>query len=138
MVNLPAPRETCNEAPSVESHREDPGDARLPPRGVASADLLRMALVIYGAMLATAILWSLFSSASIIDPFPEARRGVAALFLDVLAGVAVAAAVIGLSDAITRRTRWGERMARELIALIGKRSIRDRGGIGPELPTHLV
>ena len=124
-VKLPAPRDTCNEAPSVESHREDPGDIHPTPRGVPNSDLLRMAILIYGAMLAAAILWSLLSSASIFYPFPDAQRGVAALLLDVLAGAAVAAVVIGLSDAITRRTRWGERMARELIALIGKRSVRD-------------
>jgi hypothetical protein len=44
---------------------------------------------------------------------------------DVALGLAVAAVLIYLSDELTRRTRWGEAMARVLAAMIGKRSVRD-------------
>jgi hypothetical protein len=84
-----------------------------------------MALLFYGALLAVAIFWSSWIGASILYPFPEAERGGGALLLDALTGAIAALLVIGLSDAITSRTRWGERMARELIALIGKLSLRD-------------
>jgi hypothetical protein len=84
-----------------------------------------MALVFYGVLLATAVAWSRWSGASLFYLSPEADRSGDALFLNALVGVLVAAGVIGLSEAITRQTAWGERMARELAVLIGRCSIRD-------------
>jgi hypothetical protein len=84
-----------------------------------------MALIFYGALLAAAVLWARVGDGSIFYLTPGADRSGDALVLNALAGVLVALAVIGLSEVVTCRTGWGERMARELVALTGKLSIGD-------------
>ena len=79
----------------------------------------------YGALFAVAMIWRIGSGHSIFYISEAAAAEGVAPFLDPLAGIVVALAMIALSRQITDRTRWGELMGRALAALIGKRSIRD-------------
>jgi membrane protease YdiL (CAAX protease family) len=87
--------------------------------------VVRIALVFYAAVAAAVAGWSLWSGDSILYVSAEAQRRGLEPVRDVTLGMVAAAALIYLSDEITRRTRWGEALARELAAMIGKRSIRD-------------
>jgi len=124
-IKLPAGTHSCNEVQRVEGHHENPNDADLSPQGKSTSELLRMALIFYGVLLAAAVGWSRWSETSLFYLTPGADRSGDALVLNAAAGALVAFAVIGLSEAITRKTEWGERMARALAALIGRCSIRD-------------
>jgi hypothetical protein len=87
--------------------------------------VVRIALVFYGSVAAAVAVWALWSGDSIFYASAEAQIRGAAPVRDTAVGLAAAAALIYVSDAITRRTRWGEALARELAAMIGKRSLRD-------------
>ena len=109
----------------MEDHPNGPSEVDPPPGGATSPSLVRIALVFYGVLFAVAVGWSLWSGDSIFYVSPEAEHRGAAPVRDAALGLAVAAALIYLSDELTRRTRWGEAMARVLAAMIGKRSVRD-------------
>jgi hypothetical protein len=109
----------------VEDRPNDSGEVDLPPRGALSPSVVRIALVFYGVLLTAAVGWSLWSGDSIFYISPEAQRRGAAPARDTVLGLTAAAALIYLSHEITRRTRWGETMARALAGMIGKRSLRD-------------
>jgi hypothetical protein len=87
--------------------------------------VVRLALFFYGVLLTAAVGWSLWSGESIFYISPEAQRRGAAPARDAALGLAGAAALIYLSDEITRRTQWGETMARALAKIIGRLSLRD-------------
>ena len=109
----------------MEGPPNDSGDVDLPPPGGLGTSVVRTALVFYGVLLTAAVGWSLWSGDSIFYISPEAQRRGAAPARDAALGLVVAAALIYVSHEITRRTRWGETMARALAGIIGKRSLRD-------------
>ncbi len=109
----------------MEGPPNGPGEVDLPPRGPTHPPLVQTALIVYGVLFAAAVGWSLWSGHSLFYASPEAQHRGAAPVRDAGMGLAAAAVLIYLSDALTRRTRWGEAMARELAAMIGKRSLRD-------------
>jgi membrane protease YdiL (CAAX protease family) len=109
----------------VEGHSDDPGNVDLLPPGATNLPLLRIALIFYGVVFALIVAWSLWSGDSIFYVSPEAQSRGPAPARDTVVGLAAAAALIYLSDEVTRRTRWGEAFARELAAQIGRRSLRD-------------
>jgi len=91
------------------------------PASGGARRLVRTALIFYGLLLAAALAWrgglageSLLyagpgSRAEGLDPLPDAALGATA-----------AAAVIALSWVWTRRSAWGERLARALAGLLGR------------------
>jgi membrane protease YdiL (CAAX protease family) len=87
--------------------------------------LVRIALVFYAAMFAAAVLWAALAGDPLFYASAAAeRRGVAPL-LDLAAGALAAGIVIFLTREFTRRSRWGEELARELGSLLGPLALAD-------------
>jgi membrane protease YdiL (CAAX protease family) len=104
-------------APPVEPKAERGGG---PPRRRAPLGLVPTALLFYGAMLGAALLWSWLSGDALLYASPAAARAGVDWNRDVTAGAASAIAMILISQQLTRRTRWGERMGRFLGRLLGR------------------
>jgi membrane protease YdiL (CAAX protease family) len=103
-----------------------------PPR------LLRLALVFYGGLFAAALVWARLAG----RPFffaseEEAARGVDLPF-DAAAGALAGLAIVLLSGWLTRATSAGDRLARALARLVGRRTTSEcallalASGIGEE------
>jgi len=84
--------------------------------------ILRLALIFYGLLLAAALLVALCGGRSLLYAGPEAARAGVAPLRDGAAGALFACGVIALSQLWTRRSAHGERLARALAALLGRRS----------------
>jgi len=79
----------------------------------------------YAVVLAVAIAWTWIEGRSLLYADAAAAvRGIA-LFWDPAVGLLAAAGAIALSRALTGFAPWGERAARLLAALIGRRGWRD-------------
>lgn len=84
-----------------------------------------LALVFYTLVLAVAIGWAWLAGLSLVyADGAAAARGIHP-FWDPASGLLAAALAIGLSRLLTGLAPWGERAARMLAALIGRRSWRD-------------
>lgn len=111
-----------------------------PENSPESSDFVRIGLIFYGAMLAAALVWRMgFYGESILYATPEdAARGVS-LGRDLIVGVGVGLAVVGVSYAFTIATRWGDDLARALASTLGFVSLPDAlllavaSGMGEEL-----
>jgi len=90
---------------------------------------VRAALVFYALVLGLALVISLLSGQPLLyagAPGGAAGAGASIDWLrDPLVGLLAAAVVIGLSEALTATTRWGEALARALAELLGPLSLRD-------------
>ena len=86
--------------------------------------MLRWAVVFYGALAGIALAWNAWTG----QPWAYRDAATAAAGVrwarDVGLGLASAAAVIGLSQVLTTRTRWGAARARELAGALGPLSWR--------------
>ena len=92
------------------------------PDSASPPSLLRVALAFYGCLLAAALGWAWLEGRPLLFASAEAaRRGVRPL-PDAAAGAALGLLVVLLSGWLTRRTRAGERLARALARLLGRRS----------------
>jgi membrane protease YdiL (CAAX protease family) len=85
---------------------------------------VRLALLFYGGLLAVALLWAAFSGSSPVYASALAQRQGLDVPRDLAVGVLAGAIVIAISWELTRRTRWGEVLARTLSALLGPLSLR--------------
>jgi membrane protease YdiL (CAAX protease family) len=74
----------------------------------------------YGLMLAIAVLWSELADDALVYAGAEAARAGVDWVRDVAAGAAAAALGILVSQLLTRRTQWGERMGRFLGGALGR------------------
>src|SRR5262245_7741534 len=84
--------------------------------------LLRLALVFYGALLGVAVVWARLAERPLFFASAEAAaRGVDPLG-DAGAGLLLGLVVVLLSGWLTRATRAGDRLARALGQLVGRRS----------------
>lgn len=93
------------------------------PDSAPAPSLLRLALVFYGALLAAALAWAWLDGRPLLFASAEdAQRGVRPL-RDAAAGAALGLLVVLLSGWFTRATRAGERLARALAQLLGRRSL---------------
>jgi hypothetical protein len=111
------------------------------PAPPPSPSLLRLALVFYGALFGAAVVWAWRAKDrdySLLFASPEAAaRGVDPL-CDTAAGILLALAVVLLSGWFTRATRVGDRLARALAQLVGRRTTAEclvlalASGIGEE------
>jgi membrane protease YdiL (CAAX protease family) len=113
--------------PADPGDDDDPGPPLKPDRASAGSTetpggraLVRLAAWFYAAFLAVAVLWGLLAERSIF--YAHAESGPLRLdpTRDLLAGLLAAGVVILLSDRVTQMTRWGEALARELGALLGR------------------
>jgi membrane protease YdiL (CAAX protease family) len=82
--------------------------------------LVRLAAWFYAAVLGVAVFWGLLAERSIFYAAADGEPIGLDPARDLLTGLLAAGVVILLSDRITRMTRWGEDLARELGALLGR------------------
>ena len=111
--------EECRSIEGFESMQDDdpaadPGGGR--PRGPS---LVRMALIFYGVLLAAALAWGLVAGRSLFYASAEAAEGGVDPLRDAVVGLLAGGVVILLSHEVTRRTRWGEALARTLASVLG-------------------
>jgi membrane protease YdiL (CAAX protease family) len=86
---------------------------------------VRIALVFYAVMFGAAALWATLVGDPLFYASAAAeRRGLAPL-PDLAAGALAAGIAILVSQALTRHSRWGERLARELGALLGRLALAE-------------
>ena len=108
-----------------EHERRPAGDGQKAPRGAASLPpdlLVRWGLYFYGAMAVAAVIWrQAIYGESILYAGPEPQE--IAIGRDLAIGVAVGGAVVLLSNLVTRRTDWGDRMARGLAEMLVELSV---------------
>lgn len=98
------------------------GDAQQPE----AAGLVRLGLIFYGLLLAVAVIWRIgFYQEPILYTSSAAEADGLSLFRDVGIGLAAGAAIIALSDWLTRATGWGDQLARELAGALGRLSVPD-------------
>ncbi|MCZ6781675.1 MAG: type II CAAX endopeptidase family protein [Proteobacteria bacterium] len=91
-----------------------------PPQPPSPAGFMRWGLLFYGAMAAVAVVWRIgLYGEPILFTDAEASLGGLRLTRDALLGVAVGGAIVGLSQLTTRRTAWGQRLARALAEGLG-------------------
>jgi membrane protease YdiL (CAAX protease family) len=85
-----------------------------------------LGLVFYGALAAAGIVWRLgfYGEPILYADAESAARGLRPL-RDGVAGVVVALGIIWLSDWTTRRTEWGENLARAMAQSLGRLSVPD-------------
>jgi len=103
----------------VNGDPRDPEGAASPPR----PPVVRLALVFYGVLLGAALLWGLLAGRSLFFASAEAAgRGVDPL-RDLGTGLLAGGIVILLSRELTRRSRWGEALARALAGVLGRLSL---------------
>jgi len=96
---------------------DDPGGSSVTGR---RPSLVWLAVAFYGVLFALALVWAGLAGRSLVYADPAAAaRGIAPL-RDLAAGIATGLAVIGLSAELTRRTAWGEALARALAAVLGR------------------
>ena len=86
----------------------------------APPPLVPSALLFYGPMLAIALVWSALADDARPYAGPEAARAGVDWVRDPAAGAAAAALAILVSQLLTRRTQWGERMGRFLGQVLGR------------------
>lgn len=91
----------------------DPREPRPPP-------LVRLASVFYGVLFAAALGWGAVAGRSIFYASAEAALKGPAPARDLGVGLLAGAIVILLSFELTRRTSWGESLARALAAVLGR------------------
>lgn len=83
---------------------------------------LRWAVVFYGILAGLAFAWSAWSGAPWAFADAQAERDGVRWIRDGVAGALAAAAVIALTELVTRATGWGRALAAELGALLGRLS----------------
>lgn len=85
--------------------------------------LVRFAIRFYGVVAGIAVVWRLVAEGELpLHPPGGPRMGLGAA---VVAGAVAAAAVIGISELVTARSRIGRRLAIELASVLGPLSIRE-------------
>jgi len=86
---------------------------------------VRIALVFYAAMWGVAAIWAALSGDPLFYASVAAERRGVDLWPDLAAGALAAGIVILVSGAFTRHSRWGEKLARELGALLGRLALTE-------------
>lgn len=104
---------------------DDEGETPLPLFSTPPAQpprLVRMAWLFYGALFAVAVLWAALAGGPLFYASQaDAERGVA-LGRDLAAGLLAGGLAIWVSREATRRTDWGEELARALASVLGRLS----------------
>ena len=90
------------------------------PEGPSPTQLVRLAAVFYGVLLAAALIWGAVAGRSLFYASAEAAASGPAPARDLAVGLLAGAIVILLSFELTRRTEWGESLARALAAVLGR------------------
>lgn len=101
---------------------QHPGGHPTPSASPRRPSLLRVALLFYGLLLAAALVWMGLAGPPLgFASVGAARRGLSPAS-DLAVGLLAGGLVIGLSREFTRRSQWGERLARALAGLLGRLS----------------
>lgn len=112
-------------AADPEAPLEPSGDERRPEAPDTSASFMTLGLVFYGVLAAAGVIWRL---GFYDEPIFYASSAAAVVGLspvrDVVLGLAVAGALIGLSELMTRAA-WGDRLARAMAEALGGLSVPD-------------
>jgi membrane protease YdiL (CAAX protease family) len=110
---------------------EDPAVPQLPPGGNRPSEareqsFVRLGLIFYGVLAAAGVIWRLgiYDEPILYASSAAAAEGLS-WFRDGLLGLAAAAVLIGGSDWMTRKTGWGEDLARAMAAALGRLSLGD-------------
>jgi membrane protease YdiL (CAAX protease family) len=82
-----------------------------------------LALLFYGGLFGVALLWSVLSARSLLYASAHDQLHGIDWLTDAGAGALAGLIVILISGEITRRTRWGEALARALAELLGPLSL---------------
>lgn len=91
-----------------------------PARTDSARSLVRAAAIFYGVLAVAALGWRVgYAGESLFYSSPETAAEGVRVLRDLGIGLAAAALTIALSGLLTRRTRWGERLAQALIELVG-------------------
>ncbi len=102
---------------------EEPADPLADPPG---ANFVRMGLLFYGAMAIVAVLWRVGLYREPIFFSSQAFASGELLWLrDLGIGLGVGAAIVVLSNLVTRFTQWGENLARAMAEALGPLSTPD-------------
>lgn len=102
---------------------EQPADPLADPPG---ANFVRMGLLFYGAMAIVAVLWRVGLYREPIFFSSQAFASGELLWLrDLGIGLGVGAAIVVLSNLVTRFTQWGENLARAMAEALGPLSTPD-------------
>jgi hypothetical protein len=115
---IPPPDGDPERAPARQGQGPSRGAPPRPP-------LVRLALLFYGGLLLVALAWSWLAGRSLLwASDAAAQRGVSPL-VDIGAGLLAAAIVVLLSRQLTQRTRFGDRLAQTLRAMLGPLSLAE-------------
>lgn len=110
---------------------EDPVPADPRSGGAAAPEsggpgFVRLGLLFYGVLAAVGVIWRLgFYGEPILYASPAAQAEGLRWIRDGLLGIAAAGVLIGGSDWMTRKTAWGEDLARAMAAALGRLSLAD-------------
>jgi len=108
--------------PEPPRERSSGGGSEAPDGG----SVVRLGLVFYGLLLAAAVVWRIgFYREPILFASAAAEAEGLSLLRDGAIGLAAGGLLIALSDWLTRATGWGDRLARELAAGLGRLSVPD-------------
>lgn len=90
----------------------------------AQASFVRLGLLFYGLLAAVAVVWRIgFYDEPILFTSAATQEQGIQLGRDLVVGVAAAVALIGVSDWMTRKTVWGDELARAMAAALGPLSL---------------
>ncbi len=96
------------------------------PEPMSAAGFVRMGLVLYGGMMAAALIWRVgFYGESILFASDAAAAQGVAWGRDLAIGAGCGLAVVAVSALMTWGTTWGEALARALAGTMGRLSIPD-------------
>jgi len=95
------------------------------PSSASPPSLLRLALTFYGCLLLAAVGWTWLDGRTLLFASAEAAQSGLRPLRDAGAGMALGLVIVLLSGWFTRATRAGERLARELARLLGRRSLAE-------------
>lgn len=107
----------------MEPSEPDPEPSDESDEPVSPEGFVPIGLLFYGAMAIAAVVWRVgLYREDILYAGSEPHLS---FWRDAAIGLGFGLAVVGLSDRITRRTRWGDALARALASSLGRLSVPD-------------
>jgi membrane protease YdiL (CAAX protease family) len=99
-------------------------DSENEPRPADETNFVQLGLVFYGVLAAAGIVWRIgFYDEPILFASAAAQAEGLSLGRDLAIGAAAAATLIAISDWTTRKTAWGEELARSMAEALGPLSV---------------
>jgi membrane protease YdiL (CAAX protease family) len=96
------------------------------PPGAAGVSFVTLGLVFYGVLAAAGVVWRIgFYQEPILFASAAAEERGLSLARDLALGLLAGGLLIAGSDWMTRKTAWGDRLARALVLALGRLSVPD-------------